>query len=183
MNIYEVLPCTQTSTNCLLQLIPEQSVHLSNLQIDSIGVNAFIIFLYVALLLSKATLARKKVFAAALIGLIVCYLPVSWLTNFQYYMVFSLVYLTAASAVTNKKVRYSCVIMALFQFIMATDRKFNSGIETWTYQNYEVITCLIHILIVCSFVKWGELRIMDRLGKLLNRVRSWLLDSRIMAAM
>lgn len=186
MNINEVLPWV-LQQNDHLALLHQQitafatSSHLSSLQAESLWSNLLVISPYLALIAIKPTAARLKVCAALFGCLIVGYLPESWLTNTQFYCSLSLIYLITARFIVNKRIKYSCVIMALFGFIMAVDRNFNAGIETWTYQNYEAITCTIHALIVCSFVKWDRIRISGRMAKLAARLRSLLFDPRIMA--
>ena len=158
------------------------SSHLSSMQASAVPWDLLFICCYFLLLL-KPTAARFKVCAAVLACMIVGYLPESWLTSVQLYASYSIIYLITARHLTNKRIKYSCVIMALFGFIMASDRIINAGTETWTYQNYEAITCTIHALIICSFVKWGDVTIPKRVGNIVSFLRRLLSGSRCMAAM
>lgn len=182
----EVLPWVQQLSGHLAQLHHQTttlitSSHLSDFQASAVPIDLLFVSAYALLIVTKPTAARFKVCAALFACLIVGYLPVTWLTDMQLYCSYSIIYLITARYVNNKRIKYSCVIMALFDFIMASDRIINAGSETWTYQNYEAITCTIHALIICSFVKWGRLGISGRLAKLAARLRSLLFDPRIMA--
>jgi len=83
-----------------------------------------------------------------------------------------MIYLITAGSVTNKKIKYSLVIMATFEFLMAYDRYVNAGVATWLYNSFEEITCLIHGLIVSSCFRLKPISIRDILGRLITSMRT-----------
>jgi hypothetical protein len=82
-----------------------------------------------------------------------------------------MIYLITAGSVTNKKIKFTLVIMAIFEFTMAYDRYVNAGVATWLYNSFEEITCLIHGLIVSSCFRLKPISVRDILGRLVAAVR------------
>jgi len=157
---------------------------LSSLQETAIRWDAVFLAGYLALIVGKATAARLKIVAAFLVCVVVGYSPLyDVLNNVQYYSLLSLIYLTAAKYVSNKKIKYTLVIMTAFEFTMAMDRYVNAGTATWLYDNFEIITCLIHFLIISSSLKLRPIEWRELMGRLIAAMRglshSYCLTSRL----
>ena len=131
-----------------------------------------ILLAYLLLIAIKPTPAKKKIAYAAFISLAINYSPLyDALNNVQFYSLYSLVYLTAAKYVTNKKIKSTLVIMSLFEFLMAYDRYVNPGIATWLYDSFEEVTCLIHALIISSSLKLKPINCRDAMGRFIVAMR------------
>ena len=159
-------------------------LNLSSLQEYSVNSNSIIFLFYLLLLIGNITAARLKIVAAFFVCIVVGYSPLyDALSNVQYYSLLSIIYLTAAKYVTNKKIKSTLVIMSLFEFTMAYDRYVNPGIATWLYDSFEEITCLIHALIISSSIKLKPINWRDAMGRLIVAMRglshSYCLTSRL----
>lgn len=145
---------------------------LSSLQASSIDLNSLFVLAYLLLLANKPTAARLKVSAALFTCIAIGYSPLyDALSQVQFYCLYSLVYITIARYLTNKKIKSTLVIMAVFQLLMAMDSYVNANVETWLYNSFEEVTVLIHILIVSSSADLKPIDLGAILGRFVNSLR------------
>ena len=76
-----------------------------------------------------------------------------------------------STGVAQKKIAIGCCIMCLFNIYMAIDATRYANIQTWSYINYEYITCFIHVFIILAGVKLGLAKWKDRLASIVNSLR------------
>lgn len=171
-------------------LLTSNLFHLSQNQLEVTSVSNAILLAYLFTLVRRYTASKAFAALAVFTCIIVSYSPLyNMLDNIEYYSSFALIYaLTTlrifkihAKALSNGnvnsvaiKIAVGCCIMATFNLIMAGDRYLNDGIQTWTYRNYELITCLIHGLILSSGVRWQNIRWRKHLEGFASSMRSWL---------
>ena len=85
-----------------------------------------------------------------------------------YSSIYCLLYYYCVSNITSMKTKVSCIVMAFFDGMVATDAYFYQGFETFIYSNYACISILIHLYIISTFIDWRRIR--SRLGESLDRV-------------
>ena len=180
----ELLTChistaTQTQTLTKMQGAAVQiKSHLALLnshfeQFSQMHLASMLLLAYLLLIAIKPTPAKRKVSYALFVSLAVNYSPLyDALSNVQFYSLYSMIYLITAGNVTNKKIKFTLVIMAIFEFTMAYDRYVNAGVATWLYNSFEEITCLIHGLIISSSFRFKPISIRNILGRLITSMRT-----------
>jgi hypothetical protein len=160
---------TTTLVNLPSQL--SKALSLNDIQVSATYADSCILLAYL-LLLTKPTPARCKVSFAIFTCLAIAYSPLyDALSQVQFYCLYSLVYITIARYLANKKIKSTLVIMAVFQLLMAMDSYVNANVETWLYNSFEEITVLIHILIVSSSLKLKPIDLGAILGRVVTTMR------------
>ena len=172
---------TQVQTQILTQipkLVDSLKSHLlslsnfSSYQVESIYLTSVVLLVYLLLIAINPTPAKRKIFYAFFLSMAVGYSPLyDALSNVQFYSLYSIIYLITARFVTNKKIKSTLVIMAIFEFTMAYDRYINAGVATWLYNSFEEITCLIHGLIISSSIRFKPIHLGAILGRLTAALR------------
>jgi len=142
----------------LQHLVAQLKSHLANslssLHVELIDLVGMLLLAYLLLIAIKPTPAKRKVSYAFFLSLAINYSPLyDALSNVQFYSLYSMIYLITAGSVTNKKIKFTLVLMSIFELSMAADRHINAGVATWLYDQFEEITCLIHALIISSSLK------------------------------
>lgn len=164
----------------LLELLPwadQIKSHLSTLlsyfnKYRHLDLASGILLAYLLLIAIKPTPAKNKIACAAFVSLATNYSPLyDLLNNVQFYSLYSLIYITTARYVSNKKIKYTLVIMSIFEFTMGYDRYVNAGTATWLYDSFEEITCIIHGLIISSSLKLKPINLGAILGRLTSCLR------------
>ena len=150
-----------------------RDLSLNSFQVDGIRADSIILLGYLLLMASKMTAAKVKVLAAFLLCLVIVYTPIyDALSQVGYYCAFAMIYIVALRHVTNKQIKYSLAIMAIFQLFMAIDSYANPQTETWLYRNFEEVTILIHCLVVSSCVNFKSIDLGAILGRFIDSLRS-----------
>lgn len=141
-------------------------------QFSQMHLASMLLLAYLLLIAINPTPAKRKVAYALFLSLMVNYSPLyDALSNVQFYSLYSIIYLITARFVTNKKIKSTLVIMAIFEFLMAYDRYINAGVATWLYDSFEEITCLIHLLIISSSIGFKPICLGAILGRLATALR------------
>jgi hypothetical protein len=149
-----------------------KALNLNDIQVSAIYADSMIVLAYLILLISKTNAARVKILSAFLFTLVIAYTPIyGALSQVGYYCALAMIYITTARYVTNKQIKYTVVIMAVFQLFMATDSYANPKTETWLFLNFEEVTLLIHALIVSSCYRIKPIDLGAILGRLINSLR------------
>jgi hypothetical protein len=131
-----------------------------------------VLLCYLLLAAGKMTAARMKVLAALLVSLVVAYSPIyDTVSDVGYYCALAMIYITTARYVTNKQIKYTLVIMSIFELLMAVDSYANPTTETWLFRNFEEVTLLIHALIVSSCYRLKPIDLGAILGRFINSLR------------
>ena len=80
------------------------------------------------------------------------------LTEYQYYLVISLIYCFLYWYIEKKNIRLktivACAIIILFNAWMSLDAAINTGAETLIYTNYIYIVVLIHLYFISTLFRW-----------------------------
>lgn len=148
-----------------------KALSLNDMQVLATFADSCILLAYL-LLLTKPTPARYKVSFALFACLVIAYSPLyDALSQVQFYCLYSFVYIRIARTLTNKKIKYTLVIMSLFQLLVAMDSYVNPKTETWLFNSFEEITCCIHLLIVSSSVKFKPIDWREFLGRAITAMR------------
>jgi hypothetical protein len=147
---------SQTIMTHLVDLSSQLSrvLSISDIQLSPLYADSITVLAYLILLVSKTNAARAKLVAAFLCTMAVAYGPAyDSLSQVGYYCVLAMIYITAAKNISNKKIKHTVILLALFQLSMAMDSQINPLIETWIYIKYEEITALLHLLVIGSSLK------------------------------
>lgn len=92
--------------------------------------------------------------------MIISYSPLyDILHNTQYYGLFAIIYLRITYEIEPLTAKAAALLIGLFQITMVIDRIHNAGIETFIYANYEITICILHSLIIGSFIKSDFVRL------------------------
>ncbi len=158
---------SQPILNQLSKVLSLDSYQVSGTLADSV-----VFLCYLLVIAGKMTAARVKVLAALLFSLVVAYSPIySAVNDVGYYCMLSVIYITAYRHITNKQIKSTTCIMAIFQLFMAIDSYVNPNTETWLYHNFEEVTLLIHLLIVSSCARLKPIKLGDVLGRFIAAMR------------
>lgn len=74
--------------------------------------------------------------------------------------------------VDSKKVAVACASIGVFNIIYALDSAINATTQTWLYDNYEIITTVLHWLVIIALAQWRDLeRGMERIIDFYERIK------------
>ena len=149
-----------------------KALKLNDIQVSAIYADSMIVLFYLILLISKTNAARFKILTAFLLTLVVAYSPLyDVVSDVGYHCALAVIYVNIWRYVTNKQIKYTLVIMVIFQTIMAIDSYANPTTETWLYRNFEEITVLIHFLIFSSCFRLKPIDLGAILGRIIVAMR------------
>jgi len=174
MTIQTIQAQIQTQIPNLVDSIRSHLVYLDNYfdKFSQLHLTSIVLLVYLLLIAINSTPAKSKVAYAFFLSMAINYSPLyDALSNVQFYSLYSIIYLITARFVTNKKIKSTLVIMAIFEFTMAYDRYINAGVATWLYDSFEEITCLIHLLIISSSIRFKPICLGAILGRLAAALR------------
>jgi len=98
--------------------------------------------------------SRGYALLAFLVCMFIAYSPLyDILHNTQYYGLFAIIYLRITYEIEPLTAKAAALLIGLFQITMVIDRIHNAGIETFIYANYEITICILHSLVLGSFIK------------------------------
>lgn len=161
---------TMPSADLMNQL--SRALSLNEIQVSAIYADSMIVLAYLILLISKTNAARVKILSAFLFTLVIAYTPIyGAMSQVGYYCALAMIYITAARYVTNKQIKYTLVIMSIFELLMAVDSYANPTTETWLFRNFEEVTLLIHALIISSCYRLKPIDLGAILGRLIDSLR------------
>lgn len=154
----------------ILEWAHQLKSHLSNLSlmIQKMSKNqvsyvdeTFIIFAaYLICFALQKKASRGYSLLAFLMCMIISYSPLyDILNNTQYYGLFAVIYLRLTYEIKPITAKVAALLIGLFQVTMVIDRIQNAGVETFIYANYEITICMLHSLIIGSFIKSDVIRI------------------------
>lgn len=72
----------------------------------------------------------------------------------MFYSILALIYVIPVSQLAKNKSyksSFACLLMSMFQFAMAFDAWSNANVQTWLFNNFELLTALFHAVILVSF--------------------------------
>ena len=142
------------ATSNLIQMRMILESNLSSLQTETAGISLAVIVCYSILPIIKNTNQRKLLLIASLSCATIAYTPIyNYLDAVQYHAIFAIIYTSLTYLVKLKKTKVACCMLGSFQTIMAWDSWANANTETFIWTNYEVIVCLLHALIIGSFLE------------------------------
>lgn len=144
--------------------------HLNSLSLNSLMItkshltelfnNSVIFAAYLICFALQKKASRGYSLLAFLMCMIISYSPLyDILNNTQYYGLFAVIYLRLTYEIKPITAKVAALLIGLFQVTMAIDRIQNAGIETFIYANYEITICMLHSLIIGSFIKSDAIRI------------------------
>lgn len=157
----------------------------SLLQSETISLASLIFLGYLILIALKFTVSRAILLLAVSLCIMISYSPLySLLTEYEYHLIFALIYAIATTRLYRRKgfarvnaaqikMAAGCCIMAIFNIFMAMDAYTNEGIQTWAYKNYEVITLGVHVLIMSAAFRFNLDRLKRGILNFVNTVRSF----------
>ena len=158
----------------LLQWVAQlKSLDLNQLQSDQFEVEVLIISMYFMLSL---TLKASRVYAllAFLFCSVSAYTPIyQHLDAVQYHSLFAIIYLSLTYRVKPIKAKVASCMLGTFQTLMAWDSYANAEIETFIWLHYESIVCVLHALIIGSFIERDINRIKYHLENIASFVRGF----------
>ena len=132
--------------NLSLSLTINQSSYLNH---------TFLIFAsYLVCFAINKNASRGYALLAFFACMIISYSPLyDILHNTQYYGLFAIIYLRITYEIEPLTAKIAALLIGLFQITMVIDRIHNAGIETFIYANYEITICILHSLVLGSFIK------------------------------
>lgn len=89
----------------------------------------------------------------------------------QYHSIFAIIYLLLTYRVKPIKAKVASCMLGTFQTLMAWDSYANAEIETFIWLHYEIIVCVLHALLIGSFIERDVNRIKSSLEALAYFVR------------
>lgn len=136
---------------------------------NNVSLDLFLVAIYlVALPLTKS----KDLITTLLFCIIAqayCLSPLYNLTLETYpalvFIIYSAIYFTAIRYLSTYKVMVSCFIMALFEIVAYGAYKDAIGliaVESFVYDNYELLVTFLHLVIINSTINWRE--VVNRIG-------------------
>lgn len=135
-------------------------INLSHLQIQTVNSNSPIFAAYLICFALQKKASRGYSLLAFLMCMIISYSPLyDILNNTQYYGLFAVIYLRLTYEIKPITAKVAALLIGLFQVTMVIDRIQNAGVETFIYANYEITICMLHSLIIGSFIKSDAIRI------------------------
>lgn len=147
--------------------------NLTTIQRATVSLNLVIVMGYFCVTLLKLTSIRVAFLLAILLSMVVTYTPIyNHLDQVQYHAIFAIIYTPLTYLVKLKKTKVACCMLGSFQTIMAWDSWANANTETFIWTNYEVIVCLLHALIIGSFLERDVERIKSILDCFITGLRN-----------
>ena len=155
------------------KMMESLTANLNSYQAETIYSSTTIATAYFLVLLLSIKVDRVKSLLAFLFCILVEYSPLyNHLMQVQYYSVFAIIYLSLTYLVKPIKTKAACCMLGSFQLIMAWDSYANATIETFIWTNYESIVCLLHALIIGSFLERDFERIKSILDSAIAGLRN-----------
>lgn len=135
--------------------------------------NVSLSIVLVAMYLVTLPLTKSKDLITTMLFCIIaqayCLSPLYNLTLQSYpamvFIIYSAIYFTAIRYLSTYKVMVTCFIMALFEIIAYGAYKDAIGLiwlESFVYDNYELLVTFVHLVIINSTIDWRE--VIDRLS-------------------
>lgn len=149
------------------------TAEMSQLQASGVNLNIVIALSYFAITLLNFKASRVYSLLAFLFTAVIAYTAIyAALPAVQYHALFAIIYLSVTYKVKPVKAKVACCLLGSFQIIMAWDSYINAQIETFIWLHYEVIVCLLHALIIGSFLERDAERIKRHLERFASFVRN-----------
>lgn len=140
--------------------LSQLSLSLNQIQSQAIKISSVIMAGYLICFALQKKASRGYSLLAFLMCMFIAYSPLyDILNNTQYYGLFAVIYLRLTYEIKPITAKVAALLIGLFQVTMAIDRIQNAGIETFIYANYEITICMLHSLIIGSFIKSDAIRI------------------------
>lgn len=146
---------------------------LETAQIVAASGNNTLIAVYLAaflLLLNKDSIIC---FCALIACLFVSYSSLYEQLSSEYmHLTYFLLYSIACIFSESKKVAAACASIGVFNIIYALDSAINATTQTWLYDNYEIITTVLHWLVIIALAQWRDLeRGVERIIDFYERIK------------
>lgn len=144
----------------------------NQLQSESITVNTLIGVFYFIIVLCNNEASRVYSLLVFLFCLLIAYTQIyQQLDEVQYHSIFAIIYLLLTYRVKPIKAKVASCMLGAFQTLMAWDSYANAEIETFIWLHYEIIVCVLHALIIGSFIERDVNRIKSNLEAFASIVR------------
>ena len=149
--------------------------NLNLIQKSQITTELIVALAYFLIIFLSIKASRVYVLLAFIFSATIAYTPIyNLLDAVQYHSIFAIIYTSLTYLVRLKKTKVACCMLGSFQLLMAWDSWANATIETFIWANYESIVCLLHALIIGSFLERDIERIKSILDSAASSLRNLL---------
>ena len=146
----------------------------NQLQSNTNDMAAIIAAMYFFVVLCNRGASRVYALLAFLFCTVIARTPIyQHLDAVQYHSLFAIIYLSLTYRVKPIKAKVASCMLGTFQTLMAWDSYANAEIETFIWLHYESIVCVLHALIIGSFVERDINRIKSHLENIASFVRGF----------
>lgn len=146
----------------------------NQLQSESLSANTLISVFYFLIVICNNGASRVYALLAFLFCMLFSHTPIyQHLDAVQYHSLFAIIYLSLTYRVKPIKAKVASCMLGTFQTLMAWDSYANAEIETFIWLHYESIVCVLHALIIGSFIERDINRIKSNLENITSFVRSF----------